>query len=248
MRKEYNTLDDTFSDIMGDVSNALRDLEESNKQKALSWFYMKLKASSCNRKWEVGESGFLNEKPKNWEDMFIKLCDAKVWDCLNFIFLKKIVDKYLHQSEEYEALKKKLDYYSEEVKVFMEKTKLIEFLDMYKELFPRWDDEMNHNLLKVKLLGNLGDIKLSEFHEIQGNLVSQLHLYPYVLRFCDANEGCIILYWYVPQYAVQHIKDICKELKPDFGQAGIIELCVDDYILYQVYLFIMKLFTCSVDI
>ncbi len=170
--------------------------------------------------------------------MFSKLCDTRVWDCLNFFFLKYIVDNYLYQSEECKALNKELEEHSKKVNMFMEKSKLVEFLDIYWEFFPNvaQQSKMTSNSLKAKLTGNLENMTLSEFHHKKHYLEAQFRLHHNVLRICTANSGCIILCWYVPKYAVQHIKDICKELQPDFGQAGFIELCIDDYILYQVCL------------
>lgn len=220
-----------FSALMVDVHVELMKNSVPTEQ-----FAVYLMATRCNMMLgTVKCQGGLKLSGMCWTQMFDKLSDIKAWDCFNYNFLRWIIDRCLLESDAYKCLKSQIEQYDEKVEDFLRRTLLIEFLDVYRELFPD-DSDYNEGCvkLKTKLAGDLPTMTLAQYRAKKGHLISQFRLQNCVLRLAVAGTGCVIFHWYLPQCYVSYIQDVCKELQPDFGQAGVIELCIDDCVLYQV--------------
>lgn len=237
MSQSYFDLMEKFSGLMVMVHEEL-----AKKPELIKPFAVYLMGIACNMQLGTGSSlGEVKIKDsKDWTEVFDKLSDMRAWDCLNYSLLRKMINEYLENSDAYARLSGLIQSYDREVQVFLQSTLLLDFLDVYKELFAG-DSDYNKGcgLLKAKLKGDLATMTLAGFRAKEAYLKCHFRLKNYVLRLAVANEGCVILYWYLPHCLVAHIQETCKELQPDFGQAGVIELCIDDYVLYQVSYVIM---------
>lgn len=233
MNEKYFTLSDKFSDILVAVyKDLIKELVSCEE------FYIYLMGISCNM--QLGTLKRELKQPRNWIEMFQQLSSIRAWDFLNYRILREMVTKYLKESTSYSLLKKQLEEYDSEVEAFLHSTKLLEFLDVHKELCP--DDltcKESIKILKAKITGDLSQMTLAEFHVRRGYLVGQFQLQNYALNFATANPGCVILYWYIPECLDCHIRKVYNELQPDLGQAGVIELSIDDGVLYQVSIIIL---------
>ena len=225
---------EAYSKLMTQFSKLMRETYKLLLQKEVpvQSFAVYLIGIKSNMKLKVNSEDEVKlNDVKEWIDLFDELSNIRAWDCLNYTLLRDMINEHLQDSEAV----KQLQRYEGRVQHFMENTLLMDFLDIYKELFP--DDSYLRNgctMLKAKLKGDLSKETLYDLYNTRGYLTTQFRLQHYVLRLATANEGCVILYWYIPQCAVHTIHKVCKELQPDFGQAGIIELCIDDSVLYQV--------------
>lgn len=228
--KNYSNLMKGFSNLMEKIHQEL--IERSVSVEKFTVYLMGIKSNM--------KFGFTSKETKlngidNWTELFDTLSEMKAWDCLNYELLRDLFDKYLLNSEQ---VKEQLESYDCEVQRFLDSTLLLDFLDIYKELFPDESDlRKGCVMLKAKFSGDLSTTTLSEYHSIRGYLMCQFRLQHYVLRLATANEGCLLLFWYVPKCLAPHIQKICQELQPDLGQAGVAELCIDNTVLYQVYKF-----------
>ena len=234
VRQQYMELSDQFSDMVTKILASLKN-HAATAADSLSNFIPYLAAKRCNTM-----IGFCLEQssakdPSDWTEMFNSLSATRAWDCLNYRLLKTIMDRYLFTSSDYAQLKKEMEDHDKKVKSFLQHTLLLEFLDIYKEEFPI-ESEISTGCrsLRVKFVGKLKKMTLADFHAQRGYILRELKLHHYVLSLANVNSGCVVLYWYIKEECVEHVKKICQELQPDFGQAGVIEMCIDDYVLYQV--------------
>lgn len=219
------------------------DLAEKDpkfERQSVKKFYVFLISMCGNMKLGTSEGNFcIPGDIATWQHMFTELSKNHFWDLLNYNLLRKIVNKYLKQVEGYSKLKKDLESYDNEVQAFMQVTKLTEFLDIYWYEISSLKDNENFDVLKAKMDKNLEQVTLANYYENCGYILSEFRLQHNILRLIITDTGCIIIFWQVPKYIVPYIKKICHKLKPDFGQAGIIELSINDYVLYQVrFLFV----------
>ena len=221
VRKDYHNLMTEFGDIVEQIYDCIKDTNSYDK------FYKYLGARGCHMKLE--EMG----KPTSWSDMIDMLNKTRAWDCLNYELLREIFRKYLLGNS---VLEETFGQYDEKVKSFLHNTKLLDFLDVYKELLPDdfERDKEKYRTLKAKLVGNLNEITLAGFCEWCGYIKRQFRLRHYAMYLVQANNGCIILFWYISKCLEPHIREVCSEYQPDFGQAGVIEISIDDRVLYQV--------------
>jgi hypothetical protein len=175
---------------------------------------------------------------KDWTGTFEKLSSIKAWDCFNYSLMRVLIDQYLSGCDAYKRLKAQIDDYDGKVEAFLYSTLLVDFLDVYREMFP---DDLKYSkgchLLKVKVDRELPGMTLADYRSHKSHLMSEFRLQNCVLHLASYGTGCAIFHWYLPQQLVSHVREVCKELQPDFGQAGVIELCIDDTVLYQVSLF-----------
>lgn len=232
-RKDYYSLDDEFADIYTDVLHSLK----SHASDSLSKFTAFLAGNCCNSMVGLPSEQSLKEKPKDWDEMFEKLTVIRAWDCLNYMLLKKIMQRYLFGASDYTQLHAKLESYDSKVTTFLNDTLLLDFLDIYAEAFPS-DPEISNGckLLKTKFCGQLDTMTLADFHLRRGYMLRELKLHHYILSLKTVNPGCVIIYWDIKEEYVEYVKRICRESQPDFGQAGIVELTIEDCVLYQVSL------------
>ena len=228
----YAGLIDKFSSLMVGIHEAV-----TKNSVPMRPFTVRLMGNRCNMMLGTVKSpGELKLSDiKDWNKMFDTLSDIKAWDCFNYSLLRKVIDDCLKESEDYAHLKSEIEIYDGAVEDFLQSTLLVEFLDVFRELFP--DDSSYYQgcgRLKAKLTGDLATMTMAKYRSTKGHLMSQFRLQNCVLQLAVASSGCVILHWYLPQYLIPHIKQHCKVLQPDFGQAGVIELCIDDCVLYQV--------------
>lgn len=229
MIETYTELIDKFSDLMESVhDNLVKNSVSSESINSFQVFFMGIRSSMKLGKTNCNE---LLKEASSWTEIFNKLTEYQTWDCLSYHLLRRIMDKYLQTSDSYSELNGKMDAYDREIATFLSNTRLVDFLDVYCE-----DDyyKEKFSLLKAKYHGNLNEMTLSDCHTRKGYIVCQLRLRSCALRLAVANDGCVVFFWHIPQCLTAHVKQVCKELKPDFGQAGVIELCIDDHVLYQV--------------
>ena len=230
--KRYDDLMARFSSLMVGIHQAV-----TKGSTPMDQFTVHLMGLRCNMMLGTVKSpGELKLRDiKDWTEMFDTLSDIKAWDCFNYSLLRKVIDDCLKESEDYAHLKSEIESYDGAVEAFLQSTLLVEFLDVFRELFP--DDSSYYQgcgRLKAKLTGDLATMTMAKYRSTKGHLMSQFRLHNCVLRLAVTGSGCVILHWYLPPYLIPHIKQHCKVLQPDFGQAGVIELCIDDYVLYQV--------------
>lgn len=221
--KRYNQLVEEFGELLEKVYDCIKESSSYNM------FYVYLGGISCSIK--------KMQKPKNWLDVFEMLSKNKEWDCLNYHLLRAIFQKYLQESALYSTLEERFNQYDKNVESFLHDTKLLDFLDVYRESLP--DDPENnvqngYKMLKAKLVGNLREMTVEDFHTQRGYLMRHFNLRHYALYLVEANNGCVILFWLISKCLDLHLRNVCRSLQPDFGQAGIIEITIDDHVLYQV--------------
>ena len=130
-------------------------------------------------------------------------------------------------------LKDQVEKYSEEVNQFMKETK---FIDFYRI----WSGQAAHGsvpyyqVLVVKLDIEWPGATLSIIADMESYLEGEFQLNAFILRFAQANPGCVSLVWLIPACAAQVIKKAMKTKQPNFQKMNVQELIVNGEVLYSV--------------
>ena len=169
----------------------------------------------------------------NWEEMMRELSQNQGLDFLNSQLLNDLVDECFEDENEKCNFEKRLKEHSTEVEKYKRETLVVDYLDVHSTIVK---DE-GVRLLKAKFTGDMKRMTLAKLSELCVNIASEFSIDPTQLKFITANPGCIIIFWQVPESICSHIKEVCEKLQPDFGQAGIIELTLNDHVLYQVRIY-----------
>ena len=227
-RKGYTTLRCKFSEITTDIYKYLEE-----KKISMDPFLVYL--TDCNL--ELGKSNNEDQKATpSWKDVLLELKEKNAMDFLNYHLLVELIDLCFEvKNKDYHAFDKRLNDHGTEVEKYKSKTLILDFLDIYIEHRPEdLKAAKGCKLFKLKLSGDSDKMTLADFSNIRGYAVNEFRLHHYMLHLVTVNSGCVIIYWQVPEAICLHIKEICEKFRPDFGQAGIIELSLGDHVLYQV--------------
>ena len=166
----------------------------------------------------------------NWEEMMKELSQNQGLDFLNFKLLKHLIKKCFEDENDKCDFEKRLKEHSTEVEKYKRETLVVDYLDVHSTFVK--DEDVG--LLKAKFTGDMKRMTLAQLSEHCAHFASEFSINPTLLKLITVNPGCIIIYWQVPESICSHIKEVCEKLRPDLGQAGIIELTLDDHVLYQV--------------
>ena len=229
-RKGYNALGRNFSEITTAIYQYLEE-----KKTPTDPFLVYL-ATRCNLKLGRSNEDQKTTELSSWKDVISELSENQAIDFLNYHLLVELVDLCFEvKNEKYHAFDKRLTDYATEVEKYKSETLILNFLDIYIEYRP---DSLKAaegcKLFKAKLSGDADKMTLADFSNIQGYATNEFRLHHYMLHLVTVNPGCVIIYWQVPEAICSHIKEICEKFRPDFGQVGIIELSIDDCVVYQV--------------
>ena len=223
-REGYNTLKRKFSKITTDIYKYLEE-----KKISIDPFLIYLTDYNL----ELGEG---QKATPSWKDVLLALKEKNAIDFLNYHLLVELIDLCFEvKNEDYHAFDKRLNDHGTEVEKYKSKTLILDFLDIYIEYRPEdLKAAQGCELFKLKLSDDSDKMTLADFSNIRGYAVNEFRLHHYMLHLVTVNSGCVIIYWQVPEAICLHIKEICEKFRPDFGQAGIIELSLGDHVLYQV--------------
>ena len=207
VRQEHEELMDKFADLYTEI---LVSLNQHAAKDSLSNCVAYLTAKRCNTMIGYCPAQSSAKHPSDWTEMFESLSTTRAWDCLNYRLLKTIMDRYLRNLSDYAQLKEAMENYDSLVKDFLQSTLLLDYLDIYKEAFPV-DSEISKGCqsLRVKFGNELTTMTLADFHAKRGYILRQLKLHHYVLSIESAKPGCVVLYWYIKEECVDHVKKIC---------------------------------------
>ena len=126
-----------YAGLMDKFSSLMVGIHEENSV-PMRPFTVRLIGNRCNMMLGTVKSpGELKLRDiKDWTEMFDTLSDIKAWDCFNYSLLRKVIDYCLKESDDYTHLKSEIESYDGAVEAFLLSTLLVEFLDVYRELFP----------------------------------------------------------------------------------------------------------------
>ena len=226
VRKKTKLMEESFASLLLTACIELRKLGVPIDEVVLYLTSLKASTQADEPLFDKYTLSLLNES--NLNQIFTILSRTGAVNFLNFRLLQLVVMKFGNQN-----LKDQVEKYSEEVTKFMRETKFTDFYCIWSGQAAH-GSVPNSQLVIVKLDRKWPGATLSMITDMEEFLAGEFQLNAFILRFTQANPGCVSLVWLIPACAARLIKEAMKTKQPNFKKMNIQELIVNGEVLFSV--------------
>ena len=152
-----------------------------------------------------------------------------LWSFLNFYLLECLVEEYGN-----DELKRCVSQFQEDMKVFKQEMKLVDFL-------PAWSGRCPHipasgfEPIILRVNKDWGDCTLADVARMESFLESRFLINRFILRFANGHPGSVVIMWLVPSHIVAYLKKKVMAIgTKSLSEVGMVEILFSDSLIVKV--------------